>query len=195
MASASGRRPKPLIYMNEKDWKKDGLSPACPLGWPHVANSFSPGATSGATAWCAAHHVHATWMRGCACARECTRGGLVFAWVYAWWSRGPPECYSITKGQRLERRQTIGPKRITSWSPHAPSWSPRGHLVVAPMVTSCPLVVTSWSPRGRLVVTSWSPHGNIYGDPPSLIGFFEAYAGPLWGDSGEVTRIYTSRDI
>ena len=26
------------------------------------------------------------------------------------------------------------------------SWSPRGHLVV-----------TSWSPRGHLVVTSWSP--------------------------------------
>ena len=62
------------------------------------------------------------------CSRGCTRGGLVFAWC----SRGPPECYSITKGQRLERRQTIGPKR--------PSWSPRGHLVV-----------TSWSPRGHLV--------------------------------------------
>ena len=40
-----------------------------------------------------------------------------------------------------------------------------------------------------------APHGRIYGDPPPLIGFFEAYAGPLWGDSGEVTRIYTSRDI
>ena len=70
--------PKPLIYMNEKDWKKDGLNPPVfPLGWPHVANSFSPGATSGATAWCAAHHVYAAWM--CACARGCTRGGLVCA--------------------------------------------------------------------------------------------------------------------
>ena len=124
----------------------------------------------------------------CACARECTRGGLVFARVYAWWSRGPPECYSITKGQRLERRQTIGPKRptvVTSWSPHdhpmITSWSPRGRLMVA-----------SWSPRGRLVVASWS---HIWRPPPSLIGFFEAYAGPIWGDSGEVTRIYTSRDI
>ena len=85
--------PKPLIYMNEKDWKKDwGLNPPVfPLGWPHVANSLSTGATSGATAWCAAHHVHATWMRACVRvrirARGCTRGGLVFAWVYAWWSR------------------------------------------------------------------------------------------------------------
>ena len=85
-------RPKPLIYMNEKDWKKDGLNPPVfPLGWPHVANSFSPGATSGATAWCA-HHVYA-WMRVCvcvcvrapvrvgvrvvvSCSRGCTRGGL-----------------------------------------------------------------------------------------------------------------------
>ena len=31
--------------------------------------------------------------------------------------------------------------------------------------------------------------------PRPLSVFFEAYAGPLWGDSGEVTRIYTSRDI
>ena len=87
MASASGRRPKPLIYMAEKDWKKDGLNPPVfPLGWPHVANSFSPGATNGATAWCATHHVHATWMRVGApvrvgarvvvsCSRGCTRGG------------------------------------------------------------------------------------------------------------------------
>ena len=57
------------------------------------------------------------------CTRECTREC----------SRGPPECYSITKGQRLERRQTIGPKRVTS----------------------CPLV----PPHGHLMVTSWSPHG------------------------------------
>ena len=127
-----------------------------------------PGAT--------AHHVHATWMRGCACARGCTRGGLVFAWVYAWWSRGPPECYSITKGQRLERTQTIGPKRanpghllVTSWSPHGhlmvTSWSPRGHLVVA-----------AWSPRGHLVVTSWSPHGHLIMShiwrPPAPYRFF-----------------------
>ena len=166
---------------------------------------------------CAAHHVHATWMRGCACARGCTRGGLVFAWVHAWWSRGPPECYSITKGQRLERRQTIGPKRptvVTSWSPHGhlvvTSWSPHGHLMVTSWSPHGHLMVTSWSPRGHLVVTSWSPRGHLMvtswsprdhlmvtymETPPSLIGFFEAYAGPLWGDSGEVTRIYTSRDI
>ena len=50
----------------------------------------------------------------------------------AWWSRGPPECYSITKDQRMERRQTIGPKRATAWSPH-------GHLMV-----------TSWSLGGDL---------------------------------------------
>ena len=56
-------------------------------------------------------------------------------------------------------------------------------------------MVTSWSPHDHLVVASWSPRGNIYVDPPALIGFFEAYAGPIWGDSGEVTRIYTSRDI
>ena len=55
-----------------------------------------------------------------------------------------------------------------------------------------PLVVTSWSPRGHLVVTSLC---HIYGDPPPLIGFFEAYAGPIWGDSGEVTRIYRPRHI
>ena len=79
--------------MNEKDWKKDGLNPPVfPLGWPHVANSFSPGAT----AW-SDRHVYA-WMRGCVdvcvcvrapvrvsvrvvvwCAPECTRGGLVYA--------------------------------------------------------------------------------------------------------------------
>jgi len=40
-----------------------------------------------------------------------------------------------------------------------------------------------------------APRGHIYGDPPPLIGFFEAYAGPIWGDSGEVTRIFTYRDI
>ena len=52
--------PKPLIYMNEKDWKKRWVEPPCfSLGWPHVANSFSPGAT----AWWA-HHVYA-WMRAC----------------------------------------------------------------------------------------------------------------------------------
>ena len=63
---------------------------------------------------------------------------------------------------------------VTSWSPHDR------------------LMIASWSPRGRLVVTSWSP---IWRPPPPLIGFFEAYAGPLWGDSGEVTRIYRPRHI
>ena len=70
--------PKPLIYKAEKDWKKEGLNPPVfPLGWPHVANSFSPGAA----AWCA-HHVYAWWsgvhlsVRVVVwCAPECTRGG------------------------------------------------------------------------------------------------------------------------
>jgi len=66
--------PKPLIYRAEKDWKKDGLNPPVfPLGWPHVANSFPPGATSGAAAWCA-HHVYA-WVRVCVGVRGCARGG------------------------------------------------------------------------------------------------------------------------
>ena len=85
--------------------------------------------------------------------------------MYAWWSREPPECYSITKGQRLERRQTIGPKRVTAWSPHGhrmvAAWSPRGHLVVAAWSPRGHLVVTSWSPRGHLVVASWSPRGHL----------------------------------
>ena len=84
--------PKHLIYKAEKDWKKDGLNPLFFLGWPHVANSFSPGATSGATAMCTRGCVDA-WMRGCvdvcvcvcvrvsvrvvvSCSPECTRGGL-----------------------------------------------------------------------------------------------------------------------
>jgi len=84
--------------------------------------------------------------------------------VYAWWSRGSPECYSITNDQRMERRHKTGPKRahhatrghlmVASWSPHGrlmvTSWSPHGRLMV-----------TSWSPPGRLVVTSWSPHGHL----------------------------------
>ena len=81
---------------------------------------------------------------------------------------------------------------ITAWSPRGhpmiTSWSPRGHLMV-----------TSWSPHGHLMVTSWSPHGHLMvtymETPPSLIGFFEAYAGPIWGGLGEVTRIFTYRDI
>jgi hypothetical protein len=163
--------------------KRLGVEPPCfPLGWPHVANSFSPGSTA--------------WMRVCVCvcvyvrlyARGCTRVG-VRAWVYAWWSRGPPECYSITNDQRMERRHKTGPKRPIM-PPVVTSWSPRGHLVV-----------TSWSPRGdlpavrpvqtrglRLVVTYMET-------PRPLSVFFEAYAGPIWGDSGEVTRIYTSKDI
>ena len=84
--------------------------------------------------------------------------------MYAWWSRGSPECYSITNDQRMERRHKTGPKRahhatrghlmVASWSPHGrlmvASWSPPGHLLVA-----------SWSPHGHLMplmVTSWSPH-------------------------------------
>ena len=127
------------------------------------------------------------WWSGVRVVVWCTRGGLVYAWwsgvrvsvrVVVWCTR---ECYSITKGQRLERRQETGPPGhllVTSWSPRAPSWSPcapswspcapswspRAPLVVA----SCPprghLVVTSWSPHGRLVplvVTSWSPHGHL----------------------------------
>ena len=114
------------------------------------------------------------------------------------------------------------PLMVASWSPHGrlmvTSWSPRGRLVPL-VVASC----HSWSPRGRLVplmVTSWPPWVSVGGDltanasavrpvqtrglrlvvtymetPRPLIGFFEAYAGPIWGDSGEVTRIYTSRDI
>ena len=101
-----------------------------------------------------------------------------------------------------------------AWSPHGrlvvASWSPRGRLMVA----SCPphgrRMVTSWSPRGHpeclsvVIYHRFDPYkpvvcaslGHIYGDPPPpLIGFFEACAGPIWGDSGEVTRIYTSRDI
>ena len=77
-------------------------------------------------------------------------------------------------------------------------------------------MVTSWSPHGPLVVTAWSPWVSVGGDFPSvrpvqtrglrlvvtymetprpLSVFLEAYAGPIWGDSGEVTRIYTYRDI
>ena len=98
---------------------------------------------------------------------------------------------------------------VTSWSPRAPSWSPRGHLVVTSWSPRAP----SWSPRGRPECLSvviyqrmrqrFDPYKlgdcaslcHIYGDPPPLIGFFGECAGPLWGDSGEVTRIYTSRDI
>ena len=71
-------------------------------------------------------------------------------------------------------------------------------------------MVTSWSPRGHpeclsvVIYHRFDPYkpvvcaslGHISGDPPPLIGFFfEAHAGPIWGDSGEVTRIYTYRDI
>ena len=107
------------------------------------------------------------------CSRGCTRGGLVFAWVHAWWSRGPPECYSITKGQRLERRQTIGPKRVTSWSPHDR------------------LVVTSWSPHGHPMIASWSPRGHpmvtYMETPPRPLSVFlrrtlDPYGG-TWGKS------------
>ena len=141
--------PNPLFIRLKKIGKKiGGLNPpACPLGWPHVANSLPPGAT----AWCA-HRV--------------------YAWVYAWWSRGPHECYSITNDQRMERRHKTGPKRpimplmVTS----CPSWSPHGHLMPL-VVTSCPswsphaprghLMVASWSPHGRLVPPSWSPRGHL----------------------------------
>ena len=136
---------KPLIYMNEKDWKKDGLNPVFPLAGLTLLIRSHPVRPAerppGATAMCTRGCVDAC-VCVCVCSRGCTRGGLVFAWVYAWWSRGPPECYSITKGQRLERRQTIGPKRVTSWSPH-------GHLVVTSWSPRAP----SWSPRAP----SWSP--------------------------------------
>ena len=146
LASASGRRPKPLIYMNEKYWKKDGLNPVFPLVGLMLLIRSHPVRPRG----CVCVYVYVRlYARGCACtrvgapvrvsvrvvvwcARECTRGGLegvrVVVWcarectrgglVCAWWSRGTPECYSITKGQRMERRQTIGPKRVAPWSPH-----------------------------------------------------------------------------
>ena len=111
------------------------------------------------------------------CSRGCTRGGLVFAWVHAWWSRGPPECYIITKGQRLERRQTIGPKRVTAWSPHGR------------------LMVTSWSPRGHLVVTSWSPRGNIYGDPPRPLSVFLRRTLDPYGGTRGKSHVYILPEI
>jgi len=68
---------KPLIYMNEKDWKKDGLNPVFPLAGLMLLIRSHPVRPAerppGATAWC---------TRGCVvvwCARECTRGGLVCA--------------------------------------------------------------------------------------------------------------------
>ena len=108
---------------------------------------------------------------------------------------------------------------VTPWSPHGhpmvTPWSPHGH----PMPPRGHLVVTSWSPRGHPLVTSWSPHGrpeclsvvifhrldpyklgdcaswsHIWRPPPPLIGFFEAYAGPIWGGlGGSHTYIYLQR--
>jgi len=80
-ASASGRRPKPLIFMNEKDWKKDGLNPPVfPLAGlmllirshPVRPTERPPGAPPTVCTPCA-RHVDA-WVR-------------LFAWVNAWWSR------------------------------------------------------------------------------------------------------------
>ena len=139
MASASGRRPKPLIYKAEKDWKKDGLNPPVfPL--------------AGLMLLIRSHPVRPVERPpGAPPPTMCTPRGCACVWVYAWWSRGPPECYSITNDQRMERRHKTGPKR----SPHAP----HGHLMplMPLMVTSCP----SWSPRGHLMVASWSPRGRL----------------------------------
>ena len=69
--------PKPLIYMNEKDWKKDGLNPVFPLAGLMLLIRSHPVRPRGCV-----RHVYAR-ARGCACARECTRectrGGLVYA--------------------------------------------------------------------------------------------------------------------
>ena len=75
---------------------------------------------------------------------------------------------------------------IASWSPRAPSWSPHGH----PECLS--VVICQWFDPYKIGDCASWPH--IW-RPPALYRFFGEYAGPLWGDSGEVTRIYTSRDI
>ena len=72
-------RPNPLIYMNEKDWKKDGLNPVFPLAGlmllirSHLVRPAErpPGAPTmctprGCVDVCAR-------ARGCACARTCAR--------------------------------------------------------------------------------------------------------------------------
>ena len=85
-------RPKPLIYMNEKDWKKDGLNPPVfPLAGLMLLIRSHMVRPLGAPAWCArlvrppCVRVDA-WMSVCVCvrvsvrvvvwcSRECTRGG------------------------------------------------------------------------------------------------------------------------
>ena len=104
--------------------------------------------------------------------------------MYAWWSRGPPECYSITKGQRLERRKTIGPKRPTLVTP----WSPPGHPLVTP-----------WSPPGRPMVTPWSPHGrpirsHIWRPPAPYRFFLRRTLDPYGGTRGK-SHVYIPTEI
>ena len=118
----------------------------------------------------------------CACALECTRGGLVFARVYAWWSRGPPECYSITNDQRMERRQTRGPKRhlvITSWSPH-------DRLGVTSAV-----IYKRLDPHKLGDCASWSPPG----DPPRPLSVFLRRTLDPYGGTRGKSHVYLPTEI
>ena len=75
MASASGRRPKPLIYMNEKDWKKDGLNPIFPLAGLMLLIRSRPVRPPGAPTMCTPRGCVdvCARARGCARARTCAR--------------------------------------------------------------------------------------------------------------------------
>jgi len=92
LASASGRRPNPLIYMNEKDWKKDGLNPVFPLAGlmllirshPVRPAERPPGATAMCTRGCVdvcvcvcvcvRAPVRVSVRVVVSCTPECTRG-------------------------------------------------------------------------------------------------------------------------
>ena len=69
--------PKPLIYMNEKDWKKDGLNPVFPLDGLMLLIRSHPVRPPGCVCVCVCVRapVRVSVRVVVSCSRECTRGG------------------------------------------------------------------------------------------------------------------------
>ena len=78
---------KPLIYMNEKDWKKDGLNPVFPLAGLMLLIRSHPVRPPGATAMCTRGCVD---VCVCVCVCVCVRAPVRVSVrvVVSWWSRG-----------------------------------------------------------------------------------------------------------